>query len=818
MTEPITLEKITLSGFRAYLEPKDFTLCDDDGPLNLAVFAPNGKGKSSLVDSLEYYFDKDGTLEILGRNSTGTRGGINALRNVDAEKYGKDTYVHMWFEQGGKRFDDSRPLFAPLTKSARRVIDLAKVPFVIRGHKLRWFVDGARQIDRYKELVAWLDLDPLFGVQENLRILKRLMADMVADTSDVDERTLDITRVTGGLVLSYDEQAILDWLNENVLAALDESLRLGSLSDGDPAFLELKRRKEAEQKRSGLDVLKSLLAAIDDLYKPLGTSRETPAGRIPSFEAAVLKFRDATANAKTAQVATSGSEFSDVWQSAKLLLEDKTELGRCPVCDTEFASSQLGTRENVYANLMTNIATLKQYLETEEARKNAENDLIRIKRDLEEALKLVFQLSGPEYQHVDVDDYNVTLKSWKVGEGAPSSASAADELASLRYKVDANIKRIEQQQGDHTYDGALTKVRNLLYTKAEMERIRRTKAAQVAIQESLGRQANAVGGAIVMHVSNLLKELQSETSVLYKEIQGRYARVPQIHIKLADEGSANQRSAQLLIDFADNRKGVAPGGFLSDSQIHTLALALRLAAIRMFNSGVKIIALDDIVTSYDVDRRKNIAAVLSEYFDDFQIIIVTHDEAFFETLHGQLQQDRWQFKRIKELRDGIGPIFNDHKTKDEHIDAKLANGEDAGIDMRIVEEKWLTHICYEFRTPTDFHREKHTNSMLAASLGKFLKKKNLKPPKIPGNANPFILSLQANTTENLSSHFNDNAYKSASIGDMQYRWDEFKHFRGLFVCPKCNRSRFVRPHGFPKPVCTNCRTEFSFERQTPPTS
>lgn len=818
MTEPITLEKITLSGFRAYLEPKDFDLCDDDGPLSLAVFAPNGKGKSSLVDSLEYYFDEDGTLEILGRNSTGTQGGINALRNVDAEKYGEDTYVHMWFNQGGDKFDDPRPISAPLTKSARRVMGLAKVPFVIRGHKLRWFVDGAKQVDRYKELVAWLELDPLFGVQENLRILKRRVAAMVADTSDADERTRDIVRVTGGSVSSYDEQAILGWLNGSVLAALDESLQFGSLSGGDPAFLELKRREEAERKRSGLDVLKSLLTAIDDLHKPPATPQETPAGRIPSFEAAVLEFRDATANVETAQAATSGTEFSDVWQSAKILLESKTKIEECPVCDTEFASSQLGTRENVYANLLDNIATLKQYIEAEKAGNDAKDKLVRAKRDLEGALKLVFSLSGSEYRHGNVDYYNEALKSWEVGREAPGSESAADELARLRDSVSADIKSIERQQGEHTYGGALAKVRSLLDTKAEMERIRRTKTTQAAIQESLGRQASAVGKAIVKHVRNLLDELQNETSALYKGIQGRHAKVPQIHIKLADEGSANQRLAQLLIDFADNRKGVAPGGFLSDSQIHTLALALRLAAIRMFNSGVRIIALDDIVTSYDADRRKNIAAVLSEHFGDFQIIIVTHDEAFFDTLRVQLLQDRWQFKRIKELRDGIGPIFDDHKTKDERIDTKLANGEDAGNDMRIAEEAWLTRICHEFRTPTVFQREKYTNSMLAASLGEFLKKKNLEPPKVPGNANPFIRSLQASTTENLSSHFNDNAYKSASIGDMQYRWDEFKHFRSLFVCPKCNRSRFVRPHGFPKPVCTNCKTQFSFERQTPPPS
>lgn len=430
---------------------------------------------------------------------------------------------------------------------------------------------------------------------------------------------------------------------------------------------------------------------------------------------------------------------------------------------------------------------------------------------------MFFSLLGSEYQHGAVDDYDRALKSWEVGKEAPSNERAANELLHMRDSVSADIKSIERRQGEHTYSGALAKIRSLLDTKAEMERIKRAKAAQVAIQESLGRQSRAIGEAIISHVRNQLDELQNETSSLYKKIQGRHAKVPQIHINLAEEGSANQRSADLLIDFADNCKGVPAGGFLSDSQIHTLALALRLAAIRMFNTGVKIIALDDIVTSYDADRRKNIAAVLSDCFGDFQIIIVTHDETFFDTLREQLPKNRWQFKRIKELRDGIGPIFNDHKTKDERIEAKLANEEDAGNDIRNAKEEWLIRICYEFRTPTDFQHE-HTSRMRAESLGRFLEKENLKPPKVPGNANSYILSLQANTLENFCSHFNDNPYKSTSIGDMQCKWDEFKYFRSLFACPKCGRMRFERPRGFPKPVCKKCKTEFCFKQQAPLTS
>ena len=809
MIEPITIEKIRLSGFRAYLEPKVIDLHSKRGPLSLAVFAPNGKGKSSLVDSIEYYFSRDGTLEILGQKATGTQGGINALRHVDAEKHKRDTSVHIWFKQGSKKFDSSRPIRAPLTDAAETVLGLAKVQFVIRGYKLRRFIDEAKPVDRYKELVTWFEMDPLFDVQENLRILKGRMTEMVADQSDASERLRDIERVTSGAVSSFDEQVLLDWINGTLLAALDKYLRLGSLSDGDPAFLELEHRVDEERKGSGLDMLRKQLGVIDDLRGQPAAPQETSAGRIASFEAAVLAFGSAMADAEAARMAISESKFIDVWKSAKQLLDDNDEMDKCPVCSMDFTSSRLGSRKRVLANLRDNIAKLEGYSKAEEARKNAEGELIQAKKDLGEALERLFLLFDSELQHKSVDDYNKVLKSWKVGGEAPDSRSAVGELTRLRESVSAGIERIEQQ-GEHTYGKIIEKIRSLLDTKAELERIRRTKAAQEAIQDSLGRQANAFGDAIVKHVRSLLDELQKETSEIYKGIQGSHARVPQIHIKLADEGSTNQRSAQLLIDFADNRREVAPGGFLSDSQIHTLALSLRLAAIRMFNAGVKIIALDDIVTSYDADRRKNIAAVMSDRFGDFQAIIVTHDETFFRTLREHLPQDRWQFKRIKELRSGIGPIFSDHKTSDERIGEKLASGEDAAHDMRIAEEEWLTRICYEFKTPTVFQRDKHTNGTLARSLGRFLKDCKLEPPKIPGNSNPFILSLQNSTVENLSSHFNDSTYENASIGDMKYRWDEFKRFRDLFVCPNCRHPRFERPDHFPKPVCAKCKTQFSF--------
>src|SRR3546814_20715175 len=82
----------------------------------------------------------------------------------------------------------------------------------------------------------------------------------------------------------------------------------------------------------------------------------------------------------------------------------------------------------------------------------------------------------------------------------------------------------------------------------------------------------------------------------------------------------------LLIDFASNRAGVQPAGYLSDSQLHSVALALRLAAIRTFNTRLPLIALADVITSYDADHRRSIAALLASFAARSQIIVPTHDQ------------------------------------------------------------------------------------------------------------------------------------------------------------------------------------------------
>src|SRR5690606_12074947 len=138
--------------------------------------------------------------------------------------------------------------------------------------------------------------------------------------------------------------------------------------------------------------------------------------------------------------------------------------------------------------------------------------------------------------------------------------------------------------------------------------------------------------------------IQTPMNEIFKAIQGDMAKP--VRLELPSEEDTNQQRLNLVIDFAENRKSVQPSGYLSDSQIHSIALALRLASIKVFNNDAPIIALDDIVTSYDADHRRTIAGLIAGYFDKYQIIITTHDERFFSFLKDQMRLSDWHFLQI----------------------------------------------------------------------------------------------------------------------------------------------------------------------------
>ena len=75
--------------------------------------------------------------------------------------------------------------------------------------------------------------------------------------------------------------------------------------------------------------------------------------------------------------------------------------------------------------------------------------------------------------------------------------------------------------------------------------------------------------------------------------------------------------------------------FLNEAKLSSIALAIRMAILKdkYIKESPKMLILDDLLLSLDMGNREAVLnIVLEEYFNDYQIMFLTHDRVFFQTV------------------------------------------------------------------------------------------------------------------------------------------------------------------------------------------
>jgi DNA repair exonuclease SbcCD ATPase subunit len=735
-----------------------------------------------------------------------------------AEESGIQPLVEITFRRDNQQLTVARPVGGNRDDELSAVAAGLTVDPIIRGHALRAFVEEETAEKRYEQVAGWLQLAPLVEVQRNLRSLRSQLKAAAEDTSELRRIDGELRRATSGSLDAWCDDQVLDYLNGSVLAPLDRELAVLALSTDDPTIAEVRERVKEEEKQVGLSTCKQGLQSLERIYattKSDDDAEDQHSGSVVDLASAFKAFEIAERDESDERASAAKSVFSAVWEAAEpLFSDDTTAPEECPVCTTPIEDTRAGSVDAIRLHLRASREGLAAYASAKRALDRAEQALGN-KRQM-----LITQLQNiPAW----LTDSNAALKlaaetlSTDLTAERKNIPAVDDFIQAVTASIvhlDEAIAEIEQRQGEHTYGKAIKTIDDLVRLSSERNTAEDNAAELNRLHEQLVEQTTYVSGQIREHVQELLDELRRDMNELYSLIQGDSA-VP-VRLELPHEDDTNQQRLYLLIDFAPNRVGVQPSGYLSDSQIHSLALAFRLAAINRFNGEVPLVVLDDIVTSYDADHRRLIASMLAQRFADHQVIVTTHDERFFVYLKDQLSAAQWRFLRIISINPEAGPKFADHKVSDELIQSRWDQGESAANEMRQAEEEWLLDKCREFgakvqiRSPERAHS--YERSELAEGLESFLREVGLTPPLVPGINNRFLTSLQQGAVENFGSHFQDALYGGGSQGDEQARWREFVAFRDLFRCSACTRSKFKRPAQLRRPICAHrpCETQFAF--------
>lgn len=95
-----------------------------------------------------------------------------------------------------------------------------------------------------------------------------------------------------------------------------------------------------------------------------------------------------------------------------------------------------------------------------------------------------------------------------------------------------------------------------------------------------------------------------------------------------------------------------PRTYFNEATLSKIALAIRLAVFEhkasfTADEGSKLLFVDDLLISFDMVNRMEIAEFLLAYARDYQMIIFTHDKSFYNLMSSHIEnKDNWIFKDL----------------------------------------------------------------------------------------------------------------------------------------------------------------------------
>ena len=151
---------------------------------------------------------------------------------------------------------------------------------------------------------------------------------------------------------------------------------------------------------------------------------------------------------------------------------------------------------------------------------------------------------------------------------------------------------------------------------------------------------------------------------LLEQISGRVAKIysalhPAEDLDAVSIEPWTAKGVELAINFYGSRQR-PPHGVLSESHLNSLAIALFLAMAASFNEKLGFLILDDVINSFDVEHRGRLAELLADGFAEWQLIVLTHDQQFFE--HLSRRAPSWRKIEFTSWSHASGPRTTKYET------------------------------------------------------------------------------------------------------------------------------------------------------------
>jgi energy-coupling factor transporter ATP-binding protein EcfA2 len=685
------IQRLVMNAFRGV--PGEMTVDFGKGE-SIVVYGDNGTGKSTVADALEWYFT--GEIELLSHE-----GRQHAVRYVGGEVTGGVTSVEVVTNGslGGKVvFPDERNIEA--------FRQIRRETFLLRGRTLADFINKTKT-EKWKALVEILGLDAIEDLREDLQ---RARNELRKKTKAADEEVRTYRRalasgsdeVSTASVLANLRQ-ICGMLGVDPPDSLDQVVEPSWLTAAVGASASVAEPSDRE----------SLLAEI----KTLST---------PAFERRAVEAWNDLVSSDRARLLPRAS----LVREAKRLFESGSiDKGRCPLCGQKVDDKSLArTIERALVDVMEASQDLERF----------RDPLVQQADDLEAAYEQRLAIHS-RARAIELDLPSPPAIPY--GQVRESIAALAPVTIEPIVSAMAGVRKWDKAAGAAARkaappapgmrDSQLVMLAALCQ-QVNAWRLAEKKAAQAARAQDLSERVfDAYQTKQKEDLAALLSTISRRVAQIYSALH------PGEDLDAVSVEPWTAKGVELAIDFHGSRQR-PPHGVLSESHLNSLAIALFLAMAESFNEQIGFLLLDDVINSFDVEHRGRLAELLAEDFSEWQLIVLTHDQQFFE--HLSRRAPAWRKLEFTSWSYASGPRTTHYETAGilrsarERLESGDVHG--AATKSRRALEELLQEICEALWAPLPFRRGQANDKREIGELFKGVRR------TLKDRAKPFLDSIE----------------------------------------------------------------------------
>jgi energy-coupling factor transporter ATP-binding protein EcfA2 len=702
---------------------------------SLAVYGDNGTGKSTIADALEWYFT--GGIELLSHE-----GRQHAIKNLGPAG-GGETAVEL-VTSGGL---GGRAVY-PDERGAEAFGVASRETFLLRGRTLADFINKTKT-EKWKALAELLGLDAVELLRQDLQ---RARSDIKKQVKAAEERIEAAARAIGAGDGKVSEDSVLQSLQQ-ICRGLGVDVPDSLERVADPAWIA---GIAGVGESTSVPRLEALTAAVAGL------------GPVEVDLDPIRGWNDLVSSEGTKDLAR-----LTLFKDADALLASSPAPDRCPLCSQAVDGKKLSSHvREVLGGL------LEASREMERIGEDARSCLDTLGAASETRRAIVAQAKALRIELPRIPSVAAALDARGPIDLAPLEALASEIERWDRAAREEVAKSAPASGG--------TRQSQLGLLAALLEQIRVWRAAQKDLVQAkkaydlADRIYDAYLDRQKAQLEQMLKSISQRVAELYSALH------PGEELGGITVEPWTAKGLELAIDFHGSRQR-PPHGVLSESHLNSLAIALFLAMAQTFNQRLRFLVLDDVINSFDLEHRGQLAELLAEKFDDWQLIVLTHDRQFFE--HLTRRAPGWKRLEITSWSYDEGPRTTKYSSPGILAEAseRLAEGDvnGAATKARRALEELLQEVCEALRAELPFRRGTRNDQREIGELLKGIRRGVKEHAKgMLEGLEPLLKNLEADVQASLNVEAHASRGRAAS-SEIEAALRRIEELDRMWSCPDC---------------------------------